>query len=412
MSARTAATAVATRVVGVGLVLLVTPDAHASPLEPYLDALDRQGMEPVAFVAHALDDHDLILFDDALHTAVEPWELYAELVRSPEIQAHHPTIYLELVPVSEQLHLDAYLDSTPEDRSLLHPVFQDATTFGFPYQTYLDFLHEVHAVNATLPEGRRFRVVGVSSPTYWTEIHSPDELALYRASLLGRDYQMYRHIADDLDDLDGGRKGLFLTNTRHAYAGVRKGDGRFFWNTGTFFRTEHPGKTLSVRLHGPALHIEAAREVDPGEATTQGLERRVYRWGRMGDGRWDDAFASHGARPVAVPLAGTPFGADRYVGNHMLTSHPDMTLADAYDAVIFLAPLESWRQTAFTDAIHTPAFRAELARRYREFLTPEELDRRLAKAEVSSVEAYVELAIAAAPEEPLPQAQDLDREGD
>lgn len=396
--------------VGSALALLGATRATGSPIDPYLDALDRHGRDPAAFVVEALADHDLILFDDALHTAVEPWELYMELVRTPELQALRPTIYVELLDISEQPHLDAYFRTTPEDPSLLFPALQNATAFGFRYKTYLDFLHAVYEVNAGLPEDRRLRVVGVSTPTYWTEIHSPEEHAIYRTSLLGRDYQMYRHITSDLDDFTEGRKGLFLTNTRHAYTGIRRADGRFFWNSGTFFRTEHPGKTLSIRLHGPALHVEAAREVAEGSVTTQGLERHVYRWGRMADGRWDAAFAARGNRPVAVPLAETPFGDDPYVGNHMLTSLPGATMADAYDAVIFLAPLESWRQTAFTDAIFTPAFREELVRRYRELLYPEELRRRMDEVDVTTIEAYVTSQAMARPEAPLPQAQHLDPE--
>jgi hypothetical protein len=46
------------------------------PLDRYLQVLRQQGQEPIPFVIGKLDTFDLLIFDDALHIAVEPFEFY------------------------------------------------------------------------------------------------------------------------------------------------------------------------------------------------------------------------------------------------------------------------------------------------------------------------------------------------
>ncbi len=55
---------------------------HSEKLTPYVTALNEKGKEPIHFILDKLDNYDLILFDDALHTAVEPFEFYQDLIKS------------------------------------------------------------------------------------------------------------------------------------------------------------------------------------------------------------------------------------------------------------------------------------------------------------------------------------------
>src|SRR5262249_30187332 len=154
--------------------------------------------------------------------------------------------------------------------------------------------------------------------------------------------------------------------TRHAYKGIKRKGGQYFWNTGTFFAQWHPGKTHSVRLHNVSLSIQALKKADPktGESL-EGMERIDFKFVRMARGLWDTAYRAHGNQPVAIPLTGNVFGQEPYIGNHQLDAKPNQKIQDAYDALIFLAPLEKLRQTAQVDFIYTPAFKEELKRRYR-----------------------------------------------
>src|SRR5262249_14958846 len=155
---------------------------------------------------------------------------YQQLVRNPTFQQRVKYLFLEVVPINLQHHLDAYLDSQPEEPALLYPVFQDDYSGkGFPYKTYFDLLHAIYEGNRQLPKAQRLRVLGVSNPVYWPQIQSAADLVLFREGLAGRDALMYEVIVAELDFFRSGRKGVFLTNTRHAYKGIRDQQRRLYW---------------------------------------------------------------------------------------------------------------------------------------------------------------------------------------
>jgi hypothetical protein len=219
---------------------------------------------------------------------------------------------------------------------------------------------------------------------------------------------MYENIRRELDGFDSGRKGIMLTNTRHIYTGVRRGNGELYWNCGTFFRQWHPGRTLSVRCHGPQLAILAARTPDAASPrTAEGLERIEYKWIRVQDGIWDRAFAANGNRPVAFLIAGTPFGTAPYVGNHMLDTAPGTTMADAFDAIVFLEPVDRWRRAATATELYTREFRLELERRYRILYDERQLADRMREAGVTTLPALIDKDTAPEPEGVMPQASGL-----
>ena len=202
-------------------------------LAPLLRDLDEHGEEPVRFVLERLEKVDLVLFDDGLHSAVEPFDFYAKLVKDPEFRRAADFVFLEAVAANQQPHIDAYLASG-EARDLLAAFRNDVSgTGGIGYRTYLDLLAAIRAANLTSPPEERLRVVAVSNPVDWDSIRTPADHARFLDSLANRDEDMYRAILGELDGFRSGKKGVFLTNTRHAYTGVRRASGEFFWNTGT-----------------------------------------------------------------------------------------------------------------------------------------------------------------------------------
>ena len=374
------------------------PSSADRLLDKHVSVLQKDGKSPADYVLGVLETKDLILFDDALHNSVEPWVFYESLVKDPRFQKQVRYIFLEVLPVNRQPAIDAYFAAEEEDPSLLYPAFQDG--FGWHYVTYFDFLHAVYEANRTLPENERFIVRAVSTPTLWKEIETREDWTLYNSrTVLGRDYDMYAIIFADLQRFTAGEKGVFLTNTRHAYTNIRKPGGEPYWNTGTFFRQWRPEKTWSVRFNAPILNVE--RETAPEERsrqTQEGLERYQFSWARVAKGLWDEAFKACGAKPVAIDLAKSPFGDAAYMGNVMHVAAPGQTMADAYDGVIFLTPLEDQKASASTGQIYTPVFKRELVRRYRIAYTAEELQKLLDDADVNSIEAYIDLVHADAPE--------------
>jgi hypothetical protein len=351
-------------------------------------AIRELGREPVAFVSEALGRHDLLIFDDALHNAREPWDFYVQLLRDPRVRRQLRFVFVEVLPSTEQPAIDAFLASADGDVSRLARAFQDDYSgFGWHYQTCLDLLRAVWDVNRSLPESERLRVVGVNPPIYWEALHRRQDYDLFMDTLAARDFAMYKAILSASDDFHKG-KGLFLTNTRHAYVHLRDRAGRLMWNTATFFHEWQPGRTLSLRIHNLTLRVEAQR-AGAGRGTAEGMERMQYRWARVEDGRWDAAFARAGNRPVALPLAGNAFGKTPYEGNSMLWTRADQTMADAYDALVFLAPLETLHDSATTAFFFTPSFRQELRRRI-EVLEGDRLATFLAEEGAPSVDAFID----------------------
>ena len=384
-------------------IALATP-AVAQESSAHLADLEAHGREPLAFVLDRLERNDLVVFDDALHTLVEPFGFYQRLVREPRFREQVRFVFLEAVPLNQQGHIEAYLAAPDEDPRLLYPAFQNSVSGdGFPYATYFELLGTIYEVNRSVPDSERIRVIPVGSPTYWSEIRTPRDLEVFRQGLDAYDYTMYSMIRSTLGS---GAKGIFLTNTRHAYQAIRHADGSLYWNATTYFHEREPGRAYSIRFHAPQLVIERVREDTTGTRTTQGMERMDYRWDRMEEGAWDRAFRDYG-EAVAIPLEGTAFGEARYVGNHMLDVLPGQTMADAYDAVIFLAPLEDLHQTAFVGSIYTPEFRGELARRLALLYSEEDLAAFISESGASDLAGAIERAYTDRPQEPLPQSRDL-----
>jgi hypothetical protein len=364
-------------------------------LAPYVAAL-RAAPDPVAFVNRKLATHDVIIFDDGLHHARDPWQFFIGLVRNAEFAGKVNYIFFEVMAVNSQPLLDAWLDGKISDAELL-PAFQDANDMGWALATYMDLLRAVREANAGKPAGQRMRVIATDMPTYYPLLKTHQDWEQTRTSGAARDYHMYAVVKEVMEDFKAGKKGILLTNTRHAYKGIRNSKGELYWNAGTFFQQHAPGRSYSVRVHTPILQVQ--RRGAGKAATREGLDNLEYRWVRVADGLWDSALDAAGQQPKAVELAGTPFGAAPYLGNHMADAAPGQTLADAYDAVIFLGPLEAYQASATFD-IYTPAFKRELKRRIEIIETPEALAQTV--KQYGSIEQYVDTVFKPKPERPDP----------
>jgi hypothetical protein len=204
-----------------------------------------------------LKEKDLILFDDANHSTSEPFKFYEKLIENDQFQNIVRYVFIEVFPMNMQPSVDAYLSADTEDRTLLYPAFQnDYSGSGWRYESYFDLLHTIYNVNKTLPSDKRFKVICTCGPVYRSALKTPADLDLFRKSLVSFDYTMYQNILNKLDGFKSGRKGIFLTNTRHAYKWIRNSGGELYWNCGTFFAQWLPGKTYSIRIHNTAFFLK------------------------------------------------------------------------------------------------------------------------------------------------------------
>jgi hypothetical protein len=354
----------------------------------YMRDLQLYGQEPVQFVRETFNQHDLLVFDDALHSAFEPFVFYNQLINEPTLQGKIQFIFLEAINTTAQPLIDSFLRSSSKDTSTLIREFQDdyAGT-GWRYQTYLDLFTTVWEYNHRVPEIQRIQVIGVNPPIYWEAIHSAKDYEIFQNTLASRDYAMYLEILRNMEDFKKGIKGLFLCNTRHAYTNIKDSTHQPYLNTTTFFSYRNPGKVFSIRIHNVTLSIEAAKKSETGRKSTDGLNQKVYKWIRMDNGAWDAAFAINGNKPVAIPFRNTSFGKTAYVGNHMLNVAKGTTMADAYDALIFLAPLNELHFSAQFNYIYTASFKPELERRLK-LMNGNEFDSFLKNNHAASFDEY------------------------
>jgi hypothetical protein len=382
------------KIFGLALIIwiaVVSPGLADDQLNGHIAALDKNGKEPIGFVVGKLKKYDLIIFDDALHTLKETFQFYEELVRDPEFQSLKPIIFFELLPINKQSALDTYFNTIPEDISLTYPAFKEGT--GFSFQSYFDLLHTIYEVNLTLPKGQKIIVRGVTNPNYWDSIKTREEasIAINRAKL-GRDYDMYRWILDDMNSFKNGKKGVFLTNTRHAYKGLKNKKGKYLWNTGTFFNQWYLGKTYSIRFNAPFLKVEREKQSSSDMSTDGGMGELRFSWRRAAKGLWDTAFAEKGDNPVAISLNSTVFGDAAYLGNNTHIAMDGQTMKDVYDAVIHLTSLDNLTKTASGGHIYTDStYKIELVRRFKLIKSEEEIKRILAQKNVNTLEEYVDL---------------------
>jgi len=362
----------------------------------YDAVISRAGEDPADFVEQTLNEVDLLICDDGLHPAVAPYDFLCNYLQQKPGTAD--IVFLEVVSIKAQSAIDAFMAGEAKDTLLLAPVFRESFSYFWPYETYLHLLSTVWDINHRVPEDQRIRVVGVDQPIYWEGLQTREDYNIFQASLTARDNFMYRTILKNMDYFQSGLKGIFMTNTRHAYKCIRDKDGAPYWNAGTFFHEWHPGKTYALRFHNVILNITASK--DPGEnASTEGMDRMVYSWARMDDGAWDEAFARNDNRPVAIPLKGNLFGRHPYMGNHMTNVKAGQSMSDAFDAVIFLKPLEETTFSAETDFFMTEAFKKEVARRVR-VMNGHRLEEFLKEQGCETVEEYVEKLCVYVPERP------------
>ncbi len=329
----------------------------------YLNVIKKTGQEPVEFVNNLLDDYDLLIFDDALHLAKEPFDFYQKLIKNDQFKSKVKYIFIEVISITSQPYIDRYLNNSVKDSTILLPVFQnDYSGFGWRYKTYFDLLSTIWDANSQLSDSKKIKVICVDQPIYWDAIRTREDYNFFQKSLVARDYFMYQIITRTLHNFKRGEKGIFLTNTRHAYKGVKASDGTYYWNVGTFLHQWHPTKTYSIRFHNVNLSFVSKKD-SVSNASTEGMDEYSYKWIRMENGLWDKAFKEYGNVPVAIPLENNVFGKASYIGNHMLDVADNQTVYDAYDGLIFLAPLEKLHFSAEVSFIYTNMFIQELKRR-------------------------------------------------
>jgi len=235
---------------------------------------------------------------------------------------------------------------------------------------------------------KKIEVIAVDQPIYWESIHDRNDYDIFLKSLSARDYFLYQQIIRKMENFDSGKKGIFLSNTRHIYKNIKNSKGFPYWECGTFFYKWHPGRTYSVRFHNVILYLENV-DSEKKDVSAQGLDNVKYSWVSNENGVWDKAFELNNNKPVAIPLKNNAFGNSKYIGNRMLNAEDGQTMYDAFDAIIFLAPIKKLHFSAKMNFYYTPEFKKEIKRRIK-IINGDNLGTFLKNNNAKSIDEYIE----------------------
>ncbi len=313
------------------------PKAH---LARFASHLAKEGREPKAFMLEALASHRLTILGET-HNRPLYWDFNARLVQDPAFARHVGTIYLEL-SASHQGHMDRFLGVPSLDPTPLVEMLRDTHVEGWPGQCTVDFLSAVWKTNQSLPVPQRLRVVLVDNLRDWSKIQTQSD---WTRQMRGRDNTMARTILQDLDKGDG-RHGFFIVGKFHTELDFHAEGSP---NAGTLLRQALKDQVFVVVQH----------------SVVQEDRGKVH--GRARGGLFDEAFRDRKDLPVAFPLKGSPFGAERYDCHPELQGMAKGTYGSCFDAYLFLGPVDEERLSPLIPGFYTETFLKELDRRLQVF---------------------------------------------
>ncbi len=311
-------------------------------LKPYQEYLKTAGKPPKEFVLEALAKHKLAAIGEIDHRPAS-WALNSEIVRDPRFAKAAGTIFLEL-PAHAQHLMDKFLAAKQLDTQPIIEMLRETSLTGCPDQPLLDFFIAVWKTNQTLDAAHRIRIVLVDVPQPWKELIEEDNLYKYDTD---HDKFMADNILQDLQRSADKRHALFIAGFAHLQNVKFPGSDLPQKSSGCYLRQALPEQFYSIVQHGPILG------------------RSMPNWGRTCLGLFDEAFAANGNQPIAFALANNPFGQQRFDLDATRCTATEDRFCDAFDAYIYLGPLEDEISSPLIPKFYTDEFVKELDQRYR-----------------------------------------------
>lgn len=71
------------------------------------------------------NEADLLIFDDGMHSALELWEFCIRLVKTESVARRLDFVFVEVLSISGQPHIDAFMDAETTRTDLLAPALQN-----------------------------------------------------------------------------------------------------------------------------------------------------------------------------------------------------------------------------------------------------------------------------------------------
>jgi hypothetical protein len=275
---------------------------------------------PVDYVLSRAATHKVVLVGEAHWIRHDAELLQALAARAADAGVH--VLGIEWLPASEQGRITSVTTAPQWNRAEAIAVLRTA---GWPYEEYLEALHQAWHANARVEATRQLRVVGLSPPQNWREILLPKG-ATYDSFMAER----------VLESVKGpGQRAIVWVGVSHMFARYALPDlperptgrvTRVSDRTGNQLWRQLGDGLFSVMLHYPWTCADGNR------------------WGRCLplDAALDCALAP-GGLPAGFDLVASPFGeltvTDRYWFG---LGHPRRRLLDLADGYIWSRPIESY----------------------------------------------------------------------
>jgi hypothetical protein len=248
------------------------------------------------------------------------------------------------LPSNDQALVDEFLQAPKYDPQPVIEMLRDNLWMGWPDQLILDFFQTVWEVNQSLSKEQRLRIVLVDMERPYKKIHVRQDWQKY---YVDRNQFMAANIVRNLKDhARDNRHALFIVGWMHATGNLTEAGGDTIQSAAWHLR-----QTLGE------THVFAVFPHCPVMANMGGVN------GRLASGLFDSAFAALTNRPMAFPLARGPFGELPFDAS--LDYVTTNSYRAAFDAYLYLGPLENEIFSPLIPGFYTDAFVQELDRRYR-----------------------------------------------
>jgi hypothetical protein len=188
------------------LVLVVRASAGAMQSAP---AQPATPVDPIAAIVEAFRTHDVVTLTDP-HGNVQVQSFLLALVRDRRFPEAANDIVIETASARYQDAIDRFVRGDDVERAVLRRSWEDHTVANSLGAQAEEFIRAVRAVNASLPEARRLRVLAGDPPIDWDNVASPQD---NRRWIELRD----SHPADLIrrQVLDRGRRALVIYGQGH-----------------------------------------------------------------------------------------------------------------------------------------------------------------------------------------------------
>jgi hypothetical protein len=129
-------------------------------------------VEPISGVVEAFKTHSVVALGEGDHGNEQGHRFRMALVRDPRFSAIANDIVVEFGNALHQPVIDRFVNGGSVDESQLRRVWQDTSQANAVWDTpiYEEFFRTVREVNATLPEGRKLRVLLGDPPIDWSRV--------------------------------------------------------------------------------------------------------------------------------------------------------------------------------------------------------------------------------------------------